>query len=78
MAFSSRIVQQTRPMTSTNEIPWFCRFCCGPLPDSGSVTWVDSNGASLTFCSQPCCEDYKAKTTRPDAPSSRRKRAAHQ
>ncbi|HEX2869794.1 MAG TPA: hypothetical protein VHP33_01035 [Polyangiaceae bacterium] len=65
-------------MTSANDAPWFCRFCSGPLPASGCVTWVDGQGPALTFCSQSCCDDFKAKTTRPDAPSSRRKRAASQ
>ena len=62
-------------MTSTPVTPWFCRFCAGPLPATGRVAWFDGKSPELTFCSQSCCDDFKAKTTRPDAPSSRRKRA---
>jgi hypothetical protein len=63
-------------MTPATDAPWFCRFCSGPLPANGRVAWVDGEGPVLTFCCQECCDDFKAKTTRPDAPSSRRKRAA--
>jgi hypothetical protein len=65
-------------MTSTAATPWFCRFCSAQLPASGRIAWSDEKGFLLTFCSQVCCDDFKAKTTRPDAPSSRRKRAAQQ
>jgi hypothetical protein len=62
-------------MKSTAVTPWFCRFCAGPLPASGTVSWLDDTGP-LTFCSQACCDQFKAKATRPDSPHSRRKRVA--
>jgi hypothetical protein len=62
-------------MTSTTMTLRFCRFCGGPLPESGEVAWFDGRGPVLTFCSQLCCDDFKTKTTRPDSPNSRRKRA---
>ncbi len=65
-------------MTLASDTPWFCRFCSGPLPARSTVTMVDGKGSALSFCSQVCCNDFKAKATRPDAPSSRRKRAAQE
>jgi hypothetical protein len=60
-------------MTSTTGLLLFCRFCCGPLPATGRVELADDSGRSLQFCSQACCDQFKAKATRPDSPRSKRK-----
>ncbi|MES1184000.1 MAG: hypothetical protein ABUL60_09295 [Myxococcales bacterium] len=63
-------------MTSTTGMLLFCRFCSGPLAPHGNVQLDDGNGYLLTFCDQVCCDQFKAKATRPDSPSSKRRRAA--
>ena len=60
-------------MTSTTLSLPFCRFCGGPLPATATVAWFDGKGPVLKFCSQDCCDQFKAKATRPDSPSSKRK-----
>lgn len=61
-------------MTSTTRMLLFCRFCGSPPPATGTVELDDGNGHLLLFCDQFCCEQFKAKATRPDSPSSKRKR----
>jgi hypothetical protein len=63
-------------MTSTNGMLLFCRFCGGPPPETGTVQLDDGNGHLLTFCDQFCCDQFKAKATRPDSPRSKGKRLA--
>jgi hypothetical protein len=63
-------------MTPTTGLLLFCRFCGGPLAETGNVQLDDGNGHLLTFCDQACCDQFKAKATRPDSPSSKRRRVA--
>lgn len=63
-------------MTSTNGMLLFCRFCGAPPPGTGAVELDEGKGYRLLFCDQLCCDQFKAKATRPDSPSSKRKRLA--
>ena len=64
-------------MSSTTGMLLFCRFCGGPLATTGHVELDDGNGHLLTFCCQDCCDQFKAKATRPDSPRSKRRHATH-
>ena len=60
-------------MSSTTGMLLFCRFCGAAPPEKSQVQLDDGNGHLLFFCDQLCCDQFKAKATRPDSPRSKRK-----